>query len=196
MWNCLYKAHTPARRAARNLLIIPRRGRARITAPLLPQTRRRILRRLGVPARTHIKGGAGLRLFISAAAWAAYLIGTYCFAHDHVQAMTMTFLVLSVSQLAHALNQRSNTDSVFKRGQGHNPYLFGAMAVSLAIVLLVALVPPLQGFFKLTDLTWQEWLVSIALSLFPLLAVEVYKLVGRIAARRKRRAQVRARLAA
>ena len=135
-------------------------------------------------------------LFISAAAWAAYLIGTYCFAHDHVQAMTMTFLVLSVSQLAHALNQRSNTDSVFKRGQGHNPYLFGAMAVSLAIVLLVALVPPLQGFFKLTDLTWQEWLVSIALSLFPLLAVEVYKLVGRIAARRKRRAQVRARFAA
>lgn len=58
-------------------------------------------------------------LFISAAAWAAYLIGTYCFAHDHVQAMTMTFIVLSVSQLAHALNQRSNTDSVFKHGQGH-----------------------------------------------------------------------------
>ena len=142
-------------------------------------------------------------LFISAAAWAAYLLGTFVFAdptlsHDVIRtrAMTMTFLVLSVSQLAHALNQRSNTDSVFKRGQGHNPYLFGAMAVSLAIVLLVALVPPLQGFFKLTDLTWQEWLVSIALSLFPLLAVEVYKLVGRIAARRKRRAQVRARLAA
>ena len=130
-------------------------------------------------------------LFISAAAWAAYLIGTYCFAHDHVQAMTMTFLVLSVSQLAHALNQRSNTDSVFKRGQGHNPYLFGAMAVSLAIVLLVALVPPLQGFFKLTDLTWQEWLVSIALSLFPLLAVEVYKLVGRIVVRQKHRAALR-----
>ena len=89
------------------------------------------------------------------------------------------------------LNQRSNTDSVFKRGQGHNPYLFGAMAVSLAIVLLVALVPPLQGFFKLTDLTWQEWLVSIALSLFPLLAVEVYKLVGRIVVRQKHRAALR-----
>ena len=130
-------------------------------------------------------------LFISAAAWAAYLIGTYCFAHDHVQAMTMTFIVLSVSQLAHALNQRSNTDSIFKHGQGHNPYLWGAIGVSLVIVALVVFVPPLQGFFNLTNLTWQEWLVSIALSLFPLLAVEVYKLVGRIVVRQKHRAALR-----
>ncbi len=130
-------------------------------------------------------------LFISAAAWAAYLIGTYCFAHDHVQAMTMTFIVLSVSQLAHALNQRSNTDSIFKYGQGHNPYLWGAIGVSLVIVALVVFVPPLQGFFNLTNLTWQEWLVSIALSLFPLLAVEVYKLVGRIVVRQKHRAALR-----
>ena len=133
-------------------------------------------------------------LFISAAAWAAYLIGTYAFAHDHVQAMTMTFIVLSVSQLAHALNQRSNTDSIFKRGQGHNPFLWGAMGVSLVIVALVVFVPPLQGFFKLTNLNWQEWLISLALSLFPLVAVEIYKLVGRIVRRSRRRKQVRSRM--
>ena len=115
-------------------------------------------------------------LFISAASWAAYLIGTNCFAHDHVQAMTMTFLVLSFSQLSHALNQRSNTDSVFKGGQGHNKFLAVALTASAAIVLLVALVPPLQGFFNLTDLNWQEWLISLALSLFPLVAVEIFKI--------------------
>ena len=137
-------------------------------------------------------------LFISAAAWAAYLLGTFVFADPalspdviHTRAMTMTFIVLSVSQLAHALNQRSNTDSIFKYGQGHNPYLWGAIGVSLVIVALVVFVPPLQGFFNLTNLTWQEWLVSIALSLFPLLAVEVYKLVGRIVVRQKHRAALR-----
>lgn len=114
-------------------------------------------------------------VFITAAAWAAYLIGQYCFAHDHVQAMTMTFLVLSFSQLSHALNQRSNTDSIFKRGQGHNKFLFVALVCSAAIVLLVSLVPALQGFFDLTNLTWQEWLVSIGLSVFPLVAVEISK---------------------
>ena len=119
-------------------------------------------------------------LFITMAAWAAYLIGQYCFAHDHVQAMTMTFLVLSVSQLSHALNQRSNTDSIFKRGQGHNKFLSVAMLASAAIVLLVSLVPVLQGFFNLTNLSWQEWLVCIGLSLFPLVAVEISKIFIRI----------------
>ncbi len=126
-------------------------------------------------------------LFISAASWAAYLIGTYCFAHDHVQAMTMTFLVLSFSQLSHALNQRSNTDSVFKGGQGHNKFLAVALTASAAIVLLVALVPPLQGFFNLTDLNWQEWLISLALSLFPLVAVEISKIFIRIHGRKAHR---------
>ena len=119
-------------------------------------------------------------LFISAAAWAAYLIGTFCFAHDHMQAMTMTFIVLSVSQLAHALNQRSNTDSIFKSGQGHNKFLFIALAASAAIVAIVVFIPPLQGFFNLTDLTWKEWLVSLALSLFPLVAVEISKIFIRL----------------
>ena len=126
-------------------------------------------------------------LFISAASWAAYLIGKHCFEHDHVQAMTMTFLVLSFSQLSHALNQRSNTDSVFKGGQGHNKFLAVALTASAAIVLLVALVPPLQGFFNLTDLNWQEWLISLALSVFPLVAVEISKIFIRIHGRKAHR---------
>ena len=125
-------------------------------------------------------------LFISAAAWAAYLIGTHCFAHDHVQAMTMTFVVLSVSQLSHALNQRSNTESIFQPGQGHNRFLALALLASAAIVAIVVFVPPLQGFFNLTNLTWQEWLVSLALSLFPLVAVEISKIFIRIYNRRHR----------
>ena len=125
-------------------------------------------------------------LFISAAAWAAYLIGTNCFAHDHVQAMTMTFVVLSVSQLSHALNQRSNTESIFQPGQGHNRFLALALLASAAIVAIVVFVPPLQGFFNLTNLTWQEWLVSLALSLFPLVAVEISKIFIRIYNRRHR----------
>ncbi len=126
-------------------------------------------------------------LIISMAAWAAYLIGTFCFEHDHLQAMTMTFIVLSVSQLAHALNQRSNTESVFKRGQGHNPFLLIALVASAAIVAVVVFVPPLQSFFRLTNLNWQEWLVSIALSVFPLFAVEISKIWIRCHRKKKMR---------
>ena len=125
-------------------------------------------------------------LFISAAAWAAYLIGTYCFAHDHVQAMTMTFVVLSVSQLSHALNQRSNTESIFKRGQGHNKLLVWALLASAAIVALVVFVPPLMQLFDLVYIEWTEWLICIGLSLFPLVAVEITKCFVRLYNRRRR----------
>ena len=126
-------------------------------------------------------------LFISASALAAYFIGMLVYK-NHPEAMTMTFIVLSLSQLAHALNQRSNYDSVFKRGQGHNKYLFGAMVISAAIVALVVFVPPFMKLFELVYIGWQEWLICIGLALFPLLAVEISKIFVRI-----RRSHARAR---
>lgn len=126
-------------------------------------------------------------LFISAAALAAYWIGMLMshgkgLSEDdvHNMAMTMTFIVLSVSQLSHALNQRSNTDSIFKRGQGHNKFLLIALLASAAIVALVVFVPPLMSLFDLVYIGWTEWLICIGLSLFPLVAVEVSKIFIRL----------------
>ena len=124
-------------------------------------------------------------LFIAAAALAAYWIGMLVY-ENHDQSMTMTFIVLSVSQLSHALNQRSNTESIFKCGQGHNKFLFVALAASAAIVALVVFVPPLMSLFDLVYIQWSEWLICIGLSLFPLLAVEVSKVFIRLYNKKKR----------
>lgn len=129
-------------------------------------------------------------LFISAAALAAYWIGMLM-SHGkgltadevHNMAMTMTFIVLSVSQLSHALNQRSNTDSIFKRGQGHNKFLAIALLASAAIVALVVFVPPLMRLFDLVYIGWTEWLICIGLSVFPLIAVEISKIFIRLYAK-------------
>ena len=118
-------------------------------------------------------------LFIAAAALAAYGIGMLVY-ENHDESMTMTFIVLSVSQLSHALNQRSNTDSIFKRGQGHNKFLLIALLASAAIVALVVFVPPLMSLFDLVYIGWTEWLICIGLSLFPLVAVEVSKIFIRL----------------
>jgi Ca2+-transporting ATPase len=55
--------------------------------------------------------------FIGAATIGAYLIGLN--TDGYSQAMTMAFLVLSILQMLHSLNQRSNTDSIFTTGNGH-----------------------------------------------------------------------------
>ena len=121
-------------------------------------------------------------LFISAAALAAYWIGMLVY-ENHDESMTMTFIVLSVSQLSHALNQRSNTDSIFKRGQGHNKFLAIALLASAAIVALVVFVPPLMRLFDLVYIGWTEWLICIGLSVFPLIAVEISKIFIRLYAK-------------
>ncbi len=126
-------------------------------------------------------------LFICAAALAAYWIGMLVY-ENHDESMTMTFIVLSISQLSHALNQRSNTESIFKHGQGHNKFLLIALAASAAIVALVVFVPPLMKLFDLVYISWREWLICIGLALFPLVAVEISKIFIRLYNRKHRKA--------
>ncbi len=126
-------------------------------------------------------------LFICAAALAAYWIGMLVY-ENHDESMTMTFIVLSISQLSHALNQRSNTESIFKHGQGHNKFLLIALAASAAIVALVVFVPPLMKLFDLVYISWREWLICIGLALFPLIAVEISKIFIRMYNRKHRKA--------
>ena len=131
-------------------------------------------------------------LFITAASLAAYLIAEALYGstpeEKHAIAMTMSFMVLALSQLVHAVNQRSNIDSVFRPGQGHNKTLYLAMAASLAIVALVSFTPGLMGFFSLVYLGYEQYLIVLALALFPLVAVEISKLFLRLHLRKKAKA--------
>lgn len=142
----------------------------------------------GVIARIVLHG-----LFITMASLSAYWIAEACFGateeETHAIAMTMTFMVLALSQLVHAINQRSNYDSVFRPGQGHNKFLYGAMAGSLAIVAFVSFVPGVMDFFELVYLEWYQYLIVLALALFPLVAVEISKIFMRMWKRKHTPAQ-------
>jgi len=66
-------------------------------------------------------GGLGLKIFwegmlIGLLTFAAYAIGYYLSPNGsrEITAQTMAFMVLSLSQLAHALNSRSDRYSAFK----------------------------------------------------------------------------------
>lgn len=69
-------------------------------------------------------------LFITTATICAYKIGL---KDSHEVGMTMAFCVLAISQLFHALNQRSNTESIFTTGNGRNLFLFASIVLSLGI---------------------------------------------------------------
>jgi len=91
-------------------------------------------------------------------------------------------MVLACSQLFHAFNCRSNTESIFKLGFFSNPKLILAVGVSLVLQIIITELPFSHAVFKTTDLGWQDWGLIILLSSFPLWAMEVVKLIRRITA--------------
>ncbi len=112
-----------------------------------------------------------------------YYLGKTIGASDEA-ARTMAFLVLAQSQLFHAFNARSNR-SVFKVGLVSNMYMLGAFAVSLILVLMIALIPPVAAVFGMVVLPSKLYLAAIALSVSPLIIVEVAKLIVSIVKRDK-----------
>ncbi len=120
---------------------------------------------------------------LAAVSLGAYFIGLYAY-NDPAAAMTMAFATLAGSQLVHSANQRSNSVSAFARGNGHNLVLLGACGASAAIMVLLLFVPPFRAFFSLILLSWQQYLIIIALSIAPLLCVEIVKIVGRLMEKR------------
>ena len=91
----------------------------------------------------------------------------------------MAFAVLAISQMFHAFNQRSNTESIFATGNGHNKSLFGAFVVSFSVLFIILFVPFMRNIFSLTVLKPVEWLIVSGLSILPLVLVEITKLLKR-----------------
>lgn len=115
-------------------------------------------------------------IYISIISLIAYAIGSM---RDYKQAITMTFLVLCLSQIVHSLNQHSNTVSVFSKKHAKNKYLYGAMLISALLLVPITCIPTITKFFSLAPLTGIEWIIVFALSISPLFVVEFFKWIRR-----------------
>ncbi|MDE8731787.1 cation-translocating P-type ATPase [Eubacteriales bacterium DFI.9.88] len=117
-------------------------------------------------------------IFVAGMTLIAYWIGAN--SGGHTAGQTMAFCVLAFSQMLRAFNQRSNTEPIWVRAEGLNPWLVVSFAVSLAFMLAILFVPVLQNAFKLTLLTGDQWLAVVGLSLLSILQVEAGKGIKRL----------------
>jgi Ca2+-transporting ATPase len=89
-------------------------------------------------------------------------------------------MTLSSAQLLHAFACRSGRTSIFDRsGRPPNPYLSGAVGISLVVQILAALVPGLRTLLGITPFTAPDALVMCAGSVAPLLVNELLKTATR-----------------
>ena len=143
-------------------------------------------------------GGLGIRVAIQGIMFAlltltAFWVGTglefvHLFdgvmldeAHEWnlIGGQTLAFMVLALCQIVQAYNMRTE-HSIFKIGPFTNKTLNMAALTSTALMAFVLFVPGVQDIFNLRYLTWQQYLIGVALIFVPLLVMEVAKALGLI----------------
>lgn len=93
-----------------------------------------------------------------------------------ISGQTMAFIVLSVSQLFHALNLRHPKKSIFQMGLFTNKYLIGSIILGIFLQDIVVTVPFLAEIFKVVDLSMTDWTIVGVLSMVPLIINEIAKI--------------------
>ena len=132
---------------------------------------------------------------VTALTMAAYLIGSFMDPHvgsfaalraagvsDH--GMTMAFLTMSMCEIFHSFNLRSQRKSIFSL-KGQNKVLWVAMIGSVALTTLLLEVPFLANAFGFTPIGWDEYAISMGLAILVIPIVEIIKLLQRMVAKRK-----------
>lgn len=107
---------------------------------------------------------------------AAFQIGLRATGTDE-GGRTMAFMTLSLMQVIHAFNMRSDR-SLFSSNPFANKSLNIAILISTAMIWLVLLVPPIQQVFALVALPAKYYFISIAMALIPIPVMEVAKAIG------------------
>ena len=120
---------------------------------------------------------------------AAYFLGEYILSDPgeaDQAANTMAFATLTLCQLFHAYDVRSDHRSLFEIGLFSNPSMNRAFLAGILLQCAVLLLPPLQTVFSVVPLNAAEWLTVLLLSLTPTAVCEGVKY-------RRRRQRIHAR---
>ncbi len=100
------------------------------------------------------------------------------------RATTMAFLTLSLAQIFHAFNARSQRRSVFTSRLFTNGWLWGAVLLCVLLQAAAISLPLLQRVLHTVPPTASEWAVIAACSLAPIAIVELVKVASRLSTRR------------
>ena len=98
--------------------------------------------------------------------------------------MTMAFLTMSMAEIFHSLNMRSQRGSIFGL-KTHNKVLYLAALGSLVATTLVCEIPFLAGAFGFESVSLKEYLIAAALGFLVIPIVEIVKLIQRKVAKKE-----------
>ena len=122
-------------------------------------------------------------ILVTVLVMASYFIGHYMESGvweivNSQHGMTMAFLTMSMAEIFHSFNMRSQRESIFKLGS-HNKVLWIASVVTIIFTTLVCEIPFLAKAFEFTSVSLMEYVIAIVLGFLVIPVVEVVKIFQR-----------------
>ncbi|MBD3349443.1 MAG: HAD-IC family P-type ATPase [Candidatus Eisenbacteria bacterium] len=118
-------------------------------------------------------GGYGLAIAVPVL-WALWLLLDRM-GYDRPQAVSASFLTLGFASLWHVFNVRDRRSGVFVNDVTRNPFVWGAVAICVALLLVAVYVPGLAEILRVERPEQGDWLIIIGLSLVPWAGVQLVK---------------------
>ncbi len=116
----------------------------------------------------------GYGALISGAILLAFFLAFNWLGMDETGAVTIAFLTLSVSRLLHVFNMRAANTSLFDNEITRNPYVWGAIVLSLALLFLAIYWPLLANILQVVPLGLSGWALIFGASTLPLIIGQLY----------------------
>ncbi|MEA5059291.1 MAG: cation-translocating P-type ATPase [Candidatus Pelethousia sp.] len=129
-------------------------------------------------------GGLGVDVLYQGCMVSLLTLGAYFIGHfletgvweiaNSPDGMTMAFLTMSMAEIFHSFNMRSQRGSIFRLGS-HNWVLWGAMGLSLLLTAAVIYLPGISDAFGFEHISALEYAVALFLAILVVPIVETVK---------------------
>lgn len=128
-----------------------------------------------IMTRSHWMAIAGYGVLISASVLGAFFLAFKWLHMEGNQAVTISFISLAFARLWHVFNMRSTGTRFFRNEVTQNPFVWGALALCVALLLMALYVPPLAEVLKLVNPGAKGWSLILIASLIPLFIGQIFK---------------------
>ena len=146
-----------------------------------------VMKRKPVKNRGNLfKGDVGINIlassvFVSVIMILMYCLTTFVFGFSSSEVTTICFVYICLTELFHAYNIKSRTETLFNKNIFANKMLNLSFFVSAALTVLVVVVPlgPVTSALGISMINWWQWLIAIGAAILIVPYFEIVKFILR-----------------
>jgi Ca2+-transporting ATPase len=125
--------------------------------------------------RSHWLAISGYGVMITVCVLIAYALAFHWLDADTDRAVTISFLTLAFARLWHVFNMRARGTSLIRNPITTNLFIWGAIVLCTALLLVANYVPGLSLVLGMVDPATDGWMLIIGFSLMPLILGQIAK---------------------